>query len=713
MMQFSEDYFDDEVRDGFYIPSIMKRCWAAQIEVLKVIEDICNRHGLKYFAISGTLMGAIRHGGYIPWDDDIDIGMLRSDFDDFLRYAQKEMPEHYFCRNSSTDDEYREGFTRFTNDKYIRFKDEEFLKKGHGFMCTAGVDVFPLDYIPDSEEKSEEIIKYANIFNSLVVHLDENGLIPEINNLIKTLESQKKLKVNRNEAIAPQLMKAVEELFTSLRSKDSSNVNILYDWLKGVERGNRNRCFPKKFFKEAVNIPFENTTISVPKDYHEFMSQQFGDYMKPIRVCETHNFPWFKDEYEMAKSHYGISDYHFNREELPQANRREKYIIEQENSLTEYMNIFQKASQMAEDAFSRGDNTTGQMLLEKCQTLVGNAEDIDKRLKGNGKRRVVFLTWKSRYWDKFAPFYERELSDSNTEVFVIAVPFFRSNEQLQKGEATIDTDGFPEGIKLTNFDEFDFEEYRIDRIYTQYAYDQYNEAVNYYPAFFTDKLTHITDELIYVPWFELDEYGTDDERAVDVMRFFLFIPGIVKCDKIILSSGWLKEHYVRELTKWAGEDTKSVWEDKIVIDNGSLEIIDNTVSVQVAAKEKKVLFYYIGTGQLLFGGEKMIEKMRNNMLIFEGAKENIEVILYIEKNLKEYLKEYCSDCYDNFVSICEDYAKKDWCKYVEAKDTIDVSNTVEIERLIDSADAFYGDAGLLMHYFSRAKKPVMMQNLEV
>ena len=65
-MEFPDSYFEDEVRDGFYIPSLMKRCWAAQMEILCQVQEICERHKIRYFADWGTLLGAVRHGGMIP-----------------------------------------------------------------------------------------------------------------------------------------------------------------------------------------------------------------------------------------------------------------------------------------------------------------------------------------------------------------------------------------------------------------------------------------------------------------------------------------------------------------------------------------------------------------------------------------------------------------------------------------------------------------------
>ena len=89
MLQFPENYFQKEIRCGFTVSETMKRYWAAQMEVLQEVVGICGRHHLTYYAFWGTLIGMVRHKGFIPWDDDIDIAMKREDYQKFLQIAGK------------------------------------------------------------------------------------------------------------------------------------------------------------------------------------------------------------------------------------------------------------------------------------------------------------------------------------------------------------------------------------------------------------------------------------------------------------------------------------------------------------------------------------------------------------------------------------------------------------------------------------------------
>ena len=78
-----------EYREGFYVEPMMKCAWAAQIKLAELIDEMCRAEGIRYFADWGTLLGAVRHKGFIPWDDDMDLCMLRKDYNHFLKVAER------------------------------------------------------------------------------------------------------------------------------------------------------------------------------------------------------------------------------------------------------------------------------------------------------------------------------------------------------------------------------------------------------------------------------------------------------------------------------------------------------------------------------------------------------------------------------------------------------------------------------------------------
>lgn len=89
-MGLPQEFEEDEVREGFYVNGMMKKIWAAQIDMLDFLNDYCKMHNIRWFMAYGTLLGAVRHQGFIPWDDDCDIWMLRGDFNRLINLLNKE-----------------------------------------------------------------------------------------------------------------------------------------------------------------------------------------------------------------------------------------------------------------------------------------------------------------------------------------------------------------------------------------------------------------------------------------------------------------------------------------------------------------------------------------------------------------------------------------------------------------------------------------------
>ena len=120
LVQYPESYFEGEERDGFYIEPMMKKAWAAQIEVLLEVQKVCEKNGIQYFAEYGTMLGAVRHKGFIPWDDDLDICMRREDYMKFISVVERDLPKDFVVLNIHTEPTFTDLLTRVVNGKSIQ-----------------------------------------------------------------------------------------------------------------------------------------------------------------------------------------------------------------------------------------------------------------------------------------------------------------------------------------------------------------------------------------------------------------------------------------------------------------------------------------------------------------------------------------------------------------------------------------------------------------
>ena len=111
------EFYKEEIRCGWRVDEKTKRIWAVQLEMLDEVERICKKYGLKYFADSGTLIGAVRHQGYIPWDDDIDLAMLREDYETFLKVAPGELKEHLVLQTPYREKNYLRAHAQLRNSR--------------------------------------------------------------------------------------------------------------------------------------------------------------------------------------------------------------------------------------------------------------------------------------------------------------------------------------------------------------------------------------------------------------------------------------------------------------------------------------------------------------------------------------------------------------------------------------------------------------------
>ena len=302
-MNIPDKFLEGEIRDGFYVENLMKKAWAAQLEVLNEVDKICRQYDIKYFADWGTLLGAIRHKGFVPWDDDMDITMKRQDYIRFCQIVQQQQGEIEII-NVHTDSDWTDMLSRVINGRIINYNPEH-MKKYHGFPYIAGIDIFPLDYVAPTKEEDElqcNMISIVGSFADVVRRADTSQ--EEKVQVKKEIENLCGVKFNDTEPLSAQLLKLTERLAMMYSEEESHAVALM-----GDHAGPRPLdVYPKEYYSESIYVPFEYTTIPVPIGYENILKRKYGeDYMIPYLGGTNHEYPFYRKQQRQEYIQRGIN----------------------------------------------------------------------------------------------------------------------------------------------------------------------------------------------------------------------------------------------------------------------------------------------------------------------------------------------------------------------------------------------------------------------
>lgn len=287
MADFPKDYFQAETRDGFFIEAMMKCSWAAYIEVLDAFDALCAKHGLQYFAAYGTLLGAVRHKGFVPWDDDLDIFMLREDYMRLLHLPVSELPSGFSLHSIYENNIHPQPFAILVNSSKIDYSPEH-LRRFHGCPFVVGLDIYPLDNLSDNESEIEsqaELLHTVLQFIQLYYKSPDAALefLPEIESLCN-------VRLDKDHTLKNQLLMVVENICQMYHNAANGELVSFTSNLKRFHRMKR------EWFHETLRMPFETTTISVPVGFHEILTSIYGDYMTPRKKTQLHDYPFYRKQ---------------------------------------------------------------------------------------------------------------------------------------------------------------------------------------------------------------------------------------------------------------------------------------------------------------------------------------------------------------------------------------------------------------------------------
>ncbi len=287
--------------DHFFIEEMMKRAWAASIKVLKEVERVCRKLGISYFADWGTLLGAMRHQGFIPWDDDIDIDMKREDYNRFLEAAKDELPEGWCILDAASNKNWNGIVARVVNvpdlEHVYVLPNTERAEEFYGCPFVMGVDIYPLDYLPQNKQEAD--VQALMVSQAARVYCDFDGKEDQVTDKamqdVRELEKLCAHKFTEDSSYLHQALclgDTVCQLY-----HDGEYITYMYSHIK-----NRTFIMKKEMYKESIPVPFEVTTVDVPWQFLEAVQVHFGDYWNfCIKDTTQHEYPFYKKQLRQLK----------------------------------------------------------------------------------------------------------------------------------------------------------------------------------------------------------------------------------------------------------------------------------------------------------------------------------------------------------------------------------------------------------------------------
>ena len=245
-------------------PEDLKQAQKIMLYITKKVHAICVKHNIKYWLDWGSLLGCVRHGGFIPWDDDMDICMQRDEYEKFLAVASEELGDEFFVQHSGTDPQFDYPYckVRLNGTRWVSHSWKEVDLKSQGIW----IDIFPMDSFPASPFNAKVASFLMFLFRSAYHwHADIRSPHP----VKRRIQHLLAIMLSKNNALKLQ-----NRLFEALKRYKNSGVLAMYCM-------NTPRSICKQAVFEKLELrKFEDTEFFIPENYDERLKGLYGDYMK-------------------------------------------------------------------------------------------------------------------------------------------------------------------------------------------------------------------------------------------------------------------------------------------------------------------------------------------------------------------------------------------------------------------------------------------------
>ena len=281
-LEIPESFYQEEERCGYVVSAHMKKVWAVELDLLYQLQQVCDKYGIQYYGSGGTILGAERHKGMIPWDDDIDIMMLRDQYDLLCAHAD-EFEEPYFFQTYDTDEGYFRGHAQLRNSNTTGVLVDE-VKKNVPFNQGIFIDIFPLDNIVRNRELWEKQMKRIDRFREQAKKLyrTTDGYHPEEASKFRKAAHLVTPLVSRFYSYKDAYRKFDEECrrYNDLPTRYVGKISFQPFGMKMYDL--------RSEFDGTVYLDFEMLKIPVPSGYKVHLRRQYGDYHKFVIGTADH-----------------------------------------------------------------------------------------------------------------------------------------------------------------------------------------------------------------------------------------------------------------------------------------------------------------------------------------------------------------------------------------------------------------------------------------
>ena len=266
---------ESAAREGYNLtPEELRELQMIEVEMLIEVDRICKKCGIKYCISAGTQLGAVRHKGFIPWDDDADVAFLRPEYEKFRNACEKELDkERFYFQDYRNTPGYRWGYgkLRRKHTQFIRLRQEHMPYEQGVF-----IDIMPYDNVPDSffsrKWHNFRCFLYRKVFWAPLGKLQENGIKKVAYMLLDKISDER-------------IYDSFTKFSQKCNKKVTKRIRILSFPVPGHENGYLRSCF-----EDLEPTKFEGTMLMGMKDYHTYLSYKYGDYMKlpPVEKRKVH-----------------------------------------------------------------------------------------------------------------------------------------------------------------------------------------------------------------------------------------------------------------------------------------------------------------------------------------------------------------------------------------------------------------------------------------